>query len=58
MMVRFIVKNKHPVYKIVVNNELLRFLFLIGNRSSTDTVFLLDENDLVLLDEMGKALVD
>lgn len=57
-MIRFIVKNKHPAYKIVVNNELLRFLFLIGNRSSTDTVFLLDENDLVLLDEMGKALVD
>ena len=57
-MIRFIVKNKHPVYKIVVNNELLRFLFLIGNKSSTDTVFLLDENDLVLLDEMGKALVD
>lgn len=57
-MIRFIVKNKHPVYKIVVNNELLRFLFLIGNRSPTDTVFLLDENDLVLLDEMGKALVD
>lgn len=57
-MIRFIVKNKHPVYKIVVNNELLRFLFLIGNRSSTDTVFLLDENNLVLLDEMGKALVD
>ena len=53
MMVRFIVKNKHPAYKIVVNNELLRFLFLIRNRSSTDTVFLLDENDLVLLDEMG-----
>lgn len=57
-MIRFIVKNKHPAYKIVVNNKLLRFLFLIGNRSSTDTVFLLDENDLVLLDEMGKALVD
>lgn len=57
-MIRFIVKNKHPAYRIVVNNELLRFLFLIGNRSSTDTVFLLDENDLVLLDEMGKALVD
>ena len=57
-MIRFIVKNKHPAYKIVVNNGLPRFLFLIGNRSSTDTVFLLDENDLVLLDEMGKALVD
>ena len=57
-MIRFIVKNKHPAYKIVVNNKLLRFLFLIGNRSSTDTVFLLDENDLVLLDEMGKALVE
>lgn len=57
-MIRFIVKNKYPVYKIVVNNELLRLLFLIGNRSPTDTVFLLDENDLMLLDEMGKALVD
>lgn len=57
-MIRFIIKNKHPAYKIVVNNELLRFLFLIGNRLFTDTVFLLDENDLVLLDEMGKALVD
>lgn len=57
-MIRFIVKNKHPVYKIVVNNELLRFLFLIGNRSPTNTVFLLDENNLVLLDETGKALVD
>ena len=56
-MIRFIVKNKHPAYKIVVNNKSLRFLFLIGNRSSTDTVFLLDENDLVLLDGMGKALV-
>ena len=57
-MIRFIVKNKHPAYKIAVNNKLLRFLFLIGNRSSTDTVSLLDENDLVLLDEMGKALVE
>lgn len=57
-MVRFIVKKKHPVYKIVVNNELLRFLFLIRSRSPTNTVFLLDENNLVLLDEMGKALVD
>lgn len=57
-MIRFIVKNKHPAYKIVVNNKLLRLLFLIRNRSSTDTVFLLDENDLVLLDEIGKALVD
>lgn len=57
-MIRFIVKNKHPAYEIVVNNKSLRFLFLIGNRSSTDIMFLLDENDLVLLDEMGKALVD
>ena len=57
-MIRFIVKNKHPTRVFVVNNELLRFLFLIGNRPSTDTVFLLDENDLVLLDEMGRALVD
>ena len=57
-MIRFIVKNKHPTRVFVVNNELLRFLFLIRSRPSTDTVFLLDENDLVLLDEMGKALVD
>lgn len=57
-MIRFIVKNKHPTRVFVVNNELLRFLFLIRSRSSTDTVFLLDENDLVLLDEMGRALVD
>ena len=57
-MIRFIVKNKHPTRVFVVNNELLSFLFLIGNRPSTDTVFLLDENDLVLLDEMGRALVD
>ena len=57
-MIRFIVKNKYPAYKIVVNNELLRFLFLARNRSPTNTVFLLDENNLVLLDETGKALVD
>lgn len=57
-MIRFIVKNKHPTRVFVVNNELLRFLFLIRSRSSTDMVFLLDENDLVLLDEMGRALVD
>ena len=57
-MIRFIVKNKYPAYKIVVNNELLRFLFRARNRSPTNTVFLLDENNLVLLDEMGKALVD
>lgn len=57
-MIRFIVKNKHPARVFVVNNELLRFLFLIRSRSSTDMVFLLDENDLVLLDEMGRALVD
>lgn len=57
-MIRFIVKNKHPTCVFVVNNKLLRFLFLIRSRPSTDTVFLLDENDLVLLDEMGKALVD
>lgn len=57
-MIRFIVKNKHPTRVFVVNNELLRFLFLIGSRPPTDTVFLLDENDLVLLDEMGRALVD
>lgn len=57
-MIRFIVRNKHPVYSFVVNNELLRFLFFVRVRSQTDTVFLLDENDLVLLDEMGKALVD
>lgn len=57
-MIRFIVKKKYPAYKIVVNNELLRFLFLARNRSPTNTVFLLDENNLVLLDEMGKALVD
>lgn len=57
-MIRFIIKNKYPVYKIVVNNELLRFLFLTKNRSPTNTVFLLDENNLVLLDEMGRALVD
>lgn len=57
-MIRFIVKNKYPARVFVVNNEPLRFLFLIRSRPSTDTVFLLDENDLVLLDEMGKALVD
>lgn len=57
-MIRFIVKNKHPARVFVVNNEPLRFLFLISGRSPTNTVFLLDENNLVLLDEMGKALVD
>lgn len=57
-MIRFIVKNKHPARVFVVNNEILRFLFLIRSRPSTDTVFLLDENNLVLLDETGKALVD
>lgn len=46
-MIRFIVKNKYS-----------RYLFIVRNRSSTDTVFLFDENDSLLLDEYSKALVD
>lgn len=68
-MLRFIVKNKLPIHKFTVKNqpkvkrfvvdkELPKFLFLIRNRFYTDLVFLMDENDLLLLDESDKALVD
>lgn len=57
-MIRSIVKNKHLTHTFVVNNKPLRHLFVLRNRFFTDLVFLMDENNFLLLDENGRALVD
>ena len=69
-MIRFVVKNKNLTYafildneypvirKFVVDNRPLKHLFVLRNRFFTDLVFLMDENNFLLLDENGRALVD